>query len=68
MAAVLNGDVDAIILTGNIAYNQQFTNYVIEKIKFIAPVVVYPGECLAEALSNKVLGLMSGELQLKEYV
>jgi butyrate kinase len=68
MSVVLNGDVDAVILTGNIAYNQHFTNYIIEKVKFIAPVVVYPGECLAEALSNKVLGLMSGELQLKEYV
>jgi len=68
MSVVLNGTIDAIILTGNVCYSQMFVNFITEKVKFLAPVVVYPGECLAEALSNKVLGLMKGELQLKEYV
>lgn len=68
MSVVLNGNVDAIILTGDIAYSQLFVNFVISKVKFIAPVVVYPGECLAEALSNKVLALNAGDIELKEYV
>lgn len=67
MAVVLNGNVDAIILTGNVCYNQMFVNFITEKVNFLADVVVYPGECLAEALSNKALALTKGEIQLQEY-
>ena len=42
MAAVLDGKVDAIILTGGIAYNPHTREVLEQKIGFIAPITVYP--------------------------
>lgn len=57
-AAVLKGKVDAIILTGGIAYSKLMVQLIKERVEFIAEVVVYPGEdellALAEA-ANRVL-------------
>lgn len=44
MAAVLKGKVDAILLTGGIAYGKPITDYITRMVGFIAPVKVYPGE------------------------
>lgn len=44
MAAVLNGKVDQILLTGGIAYSDYVTSEIKEKVGFIAPITVYPGE------------------------
>lgn len=44
MATVLCGDVKAIVLTGGIAYNEYITNQLKQRVSFIAPVFVYPGE------------------------
>ncbi len=62
MAAVLKGDVNAILLTGGIAYNQQFCNYITEMVKFIADVKIYPGEDEMEALAYNGLKVLKGEL------
>lgn len=66
-AAVLNGKVDAIILTGGIAYNKIVTEHIIEKVGFIAPVVIYPGEDELIALAQGALGVLRGEEAAKEY-
>lgn len=67
MAAVLEGDVDAIILTGGIA-NSTFVNEYVEKmVGFIAPVAVYPGENELESLAMNALRALKGEEQPKEY-
>lgn len=42
--AVLRGDVDAIILTGGIAYSQYVVKGITERVSFLAPVAVYPGQ------------------------
>ena len=59
-AAVLKGDVDAILLTGGLAYGEGFVKWIIDRIGFIAPVHVYPGEdeltALAEAVSEALAG------------
>ena len=52
MATVLQGEVDAIILTGGIAYNSCITDYISQMVQFIAPVSVYPGEDELWALAN----------------
>ena len=44
MAVVLDGEVDAIVLTGGIAYSDYVTNAINKKVKWIAPMVVYGGE------------------------
>lgn len=41
-AAALSGNVDAILLTGGVAYNSKLMDKITEMIKFIAPVKIYP--------------------------
>lgn len=66
-AAALNGEVDGILLTGGIAYDTLFTSWIEEKVKFIAPVFVYPGEDELEALAQGALRVLKGEEEAKEY-
>lgn len=66
-AAVLHGKVDAIILTGGIAYSKVVTAELKDMVAFIAPVVVYPGEDELLALAQGGLRVLSGEEQAKEY-
>jgi butyrate kinase len=67
-AAVLKGKVDAIILTGGIAYNKQFCSFVDEMTAFIAPMKVYPGEDEMSALAMNGLIVLRGEIQLKNII
>lgn len=67
MAAVLKGDVDAIILTGGIAHNQYLVDYIEEMTGFIAPIAVYPGEDEMKALAMNGLAVLRGEIESKEY-
>ncbi len=67
MAAVLSGQVDAILLTGGIAYSELVTAYITEKVKFIAPVKIYPGEDEMRALAMNGLMVLKGEITPKEY-
>lgn len=67
MAAVLKGRVDAILLTGGIAYNPFLVDYVREMVGFIAPLKVYPGEDEMRALAMNGLMVIRGELYPKIY-
>ena len=67
MAAVMKGDVDAIILTGGVAYSKLMTEMLKERIGFIAPVVVYPGEFEMDALAAGAIRVLSGEENPKFY-
>ena len=67
MAAVLDGKVDAIILTGGIAYNPHTREVLEQKIGFIAPITVYPGEDELLALAQGALRVLKGEEEPKEY-
>lgn len=66
-AVVLKGQVDAILLTGGIAYDQMFVQWIKDRVKFIAPVYVYPGEDEMLALGENLIGYMKGEIPLREY-
>lgn len=66
-AAVLAGKVDAIIITGGIAYSQNVADYFKEKVSFIAPVIVYPGEDELIALTEGGLRVLNGEEKAREY-
>ena len=66
-AAVLKGKVDQIILTGGIAHGEQVTNDIKERVEFIAPVTIYPGEDELLALAQGALRVLSGEEEAKEY-
>lgn len=67
MAVVLKGKVDAIILTGGIAYNPDLVDYIKDMVSFIAPVTVYPGEDEMQALAMNGLMVLKGEVQAKIY-
>ena len=49
-AVVLYGKVDAILLTGGMAHSEYITSRLQERVSFLAPVHVYPGEDELEAL------------------
>ena len=66
-AAVLQGKVDAILLTGGIAYDKGFVQRVKEATDWIADVVVYPGEDELEALAQGALRCLQGEEEVRRY-
>lgn len=66
-AAILKGQVDAIILTGGLAYGKTFVEWIKERVSFIAPIVVYPGEDELLALAEGGLRVLTGEEMAKEY-
>lgn len=57
-STVLYGKVDAILLTGGIAYSDYVISRLRERISFLAPVFVYPGEDEMEALALNALGAL----------
>ncbi|MCX7954539.1 MAG: butyrate kinase [Bacteroidales bacterium] len=67
MATVLKGKVDAILITGGIAYDNDFVEYIKERTSFIAPIFVYPGEDEMRALATNALMAMRGEVEIKQY-
>lgn len=67
-AAVLKGNVDAIVLTGGLAYDRQLLiPWIEERVGFIAPVKVYPGEDEMLALALGALRVIEGREQVLEY-
>jgi len=66
-ATVLNGKVDQIIFTGGIAYSKNVIERFREKVGFIAPITVYPGEDELLALAQGALRVLNGEEEVKTY-
>ncbi|MEG0038644.1 MULTISPECIES: butyrate kinase [Bacteroides] len=66
-ATVLYGKVDAILLTGGIAHNEYVVSRLKERVSFLAPVHVYPGEDEMEALALNALGALRNELPVLTY-
>lgn len=66
-AAVLKGNVDAIVITGGIAYDKMFADWIKEKVGFISEVVVYPGEDEMIALAEGGLRVLRKEEEAQEY-
>jgi len=66
-ATVLKGDVDAILITGGIAYSKPFIAELTERISFIAPVKVYAGEDEMGALAANATMYLKKEIMPNEY-
>ncbi len=60
-AAVLKGCVDGIALTGSLAYSERLVNFIRERVSFISPIYVNPGENEMEALAEGALRYLNGE-------
>lgn len=67
LSSVVCGQVDAIILTGGIAYSKRMVNWIQKRVAFIAPVKVMPGENEMEALAFGALRVLKGEEIAKTY-
>ncbi len=67
-ATVLEGKIDAIILTGGGAYSELLTKWIRKRVAFLAPVHVYPGEDELQALAEGVFYGISGEIEIREYI
>ncbi|MDQ0269377.1 butyrate kinase [Cytobacillus purgationiresistens] len=66
-SAVLKGKVDAIVLTGGLAYGKDFVNDISSYINWIADVIVQPGENELQALAEGALRVLRGEEAEKVY-
>lgn len=67
MACVLKGKVDQIIITGGIAYDKVVVKGLTERVGFLAPITVYPGEDELLALAQGALRVINGEEKAMEY-
>jgi butyrate kinase len=68
LAAVLKGQVDAIILTGGLAYQETFIQRIKIMVDFIAKVVIYPGEDEMKALAFNGLLALDKKIAIKIYI
>jgi butyrate kinase len=67
MAAVLGGRVDAVLLTGGMAYSNKLVANLRDSLSWIAPVAVFPGEDELQALAEGVLRVLRGEEAAREF-
>jgi len=66
-ASVLEGKVDAIVLTGGVAHSKLVTEKIIKRVSFIAEVLIYPGEEEMSSLASGTLRVLKGEEKAKRY-
>lgn len=66
-AVALYGHVDAILLTGGVAFSDYVVSRIRDRVSFLAPVHVYPGENEMLALAANGYAALRGELPVKEY-
>ena len=67
-AAVLCGQIDAILLTGGLARSEYVVSRLRKRVAFLAPIRCFPGEDEMEALALNALAVLRGKRKAKEYV
>lgn len=67
MSAVLEGKVDAVLITGGLAHDRRICNWIEQRVRFIGPVHVFPGEYEMRALSEGALRVLSGVERARDY-
>ena len=65
MGAVLEGKVDAVLLTGGMAHSERLVKLLSGYLEWIAPIRVYPGEDELQALAEGVFRVLDGEERAK---
>ena len=66
-AAVLQGRVDGIVLSGGLAFSPEFIDRIKEHVQFLGPVFVFPGENEMAALAEAGLRVIRGEETARDY-
>jgi butyrate kinase len=67
MAPPLCGNIDAVILTGGMAYSEYITAEVSRRVSYLGTVIVLPGENEMESLAAGALRILRGEEICNEY-
>jgi butyrate kinase len=67
LATVVNGNVDLIVITGGIAHSKMLTEWIKQRVEFIAPVRVMAGENELEALAYGALRVLTNIETALEY-
>lgn len=67
LSVTLDGNIDAIILTGGLAHSKLLTGMVKKKVGFLADVTVYPGESEMDALAAGGIRMLTGQEPVKEF-
>ncbi|TMN20758.1 butyrate kinase [Lentibacillus cibarius] len=66
-STVLNGNVDAIVLTGGLAYGKMFTDMIVDRVNWIADTLIYPGENELQTLYEGAQRVLQGKETAKVY-
>ncbi|MDR3231167.1 MAG: butyrate kinase [Synergistaceae bacterium] len=66
-AAVLKGELDAIVLTGGLAYSDKLCERITSRTSFIAPILRYPGEDEMQALAEGAWRVLTNRETPKKY-
>ncbi|MCL1991725.1 MAG: butyrate kinase [Spirochaetes bacterium] len=67
LSAVVCGKIDAILLTGGLAFGKYVTEGIAGRVSFLAPVKAYPGGNEHLALAQGALRVLKGEEEAKIY-
>ncbi|HLR62460.1 MAG TPA: butyrate kinase [Lentibacillus sp.] len=67
MSTVLEGKVDAIVLTGGLAYRKMLIQLITDRIDWIADTIIYPGEDELQSLNEGTLRVLRKEELAKIY-
>jgi butyrate kinase len=67
MAPPLRGNIDAVILTGGMAYSEYITAEVSRRAGYLGKIIILPGENEMESLALGVLRILKGEEPCNEY-
>jgi butyrate kinase len=67
MYAVLKGEVDAILITGDLAHSQFVVRNIIDHVEKFAPVFIYAGDNELQAMAANALRVVKGEMEVQEY-
>ena len=67
MYAVLKGDVDAILITGELAHSDFVIRFILDHVEKFAPTFIYPGDNEIKAMAANAVRVIKGETGVKSY-
>jgi butyrate kinase len=67
MFVAMKGEVDAILLTGDLAYSDFVVNYIRDHVSKLGQVIVYAGDNEIQAMAANAYRVIKGEIEVAEY-
>ncbi len=66
-AAVLRGELHGVVLTGGLVHSERLKDAILDRVRFLGRIFLYPGEEEMLALAEGALRVLRGEEQAKRY-